>query len=189
MTRRHGYPSKHVSQLKQQGGTLAALLDRQASAFDVEVTPEMARQALPEVLQQAVAETARRPAADTAPQAVSIDGLRPDAAELHYRAPAGALEDSRGHIPALQGYLSNPLEEQGREAIAAQFWEAPLGGYVRAGLDGVDLFGHTITPEQAHRSEQVLAAALASGIGVPTFLAGVQGLIGGNQQSAGTMPL
>lgn len=91
-------------------------------------------------------------------------------------------------IQGFQGYLNNPLEDAGRERIAQQFMQAPLGGYVRDGLAGREVFGHTITNQQARTTEQVLAAAMATGIGVPTFLAGVQGLMG-DQQTAGTIPM
>ncbi|MCE2836721.1 MAG: hypothetical protein LW834_07135 [Cyanobium sp. 49614_E6] len=71
----------------------------------------------------------------------------------------------------LQGYASNPLEEEGRERIANQFWEAPLGGHVRRAAEGLGLEG-----DHARMAEQGLAGLTAVGIGVPAFLAAVQQL-------------
>ena len=76
----------------------------------------------------------------------------------------------------LQGYASNPLEEAGRNRIANQFWEAPLGGHVRGALEGQEVFGHKITGDQARMTEQGLAGLTAVGIGVPAFMAAVQQL-------------
>lgn len=82
------------------------------------------------------------------------------------------------------GYFSNPFEEAGRERIGLQWWEAPLGGHVRAGLEGQELFGHRITDGQARTAEQAAAGLLATGIGVPAFLAAVQGLSTPRDQGA-----
>jgi hypothetical protein len=72
------------------------------------------------------------------------------------------------------GYLSNPFEARGRRDIGLQLMEAPFGGHVRRGLEGAELFGHTVTPLEALRTEQGLAGLTAVGIGVPAFLAAVQ---------------
>lgn len=82
------------------------------------------------------------------------------------------------------GYLSNPFEETGRERIGLQWWEAPLFGHVRAALQGQELFGHRITAGQARTAEQAAAGLLATGIGVPAFLAAVQGLSTPRDQGA-----
>jgi hypothetical protein len=74
------------------------------------------------------------------------------------------------------GYLNNPFDEEGRERIGQQFWEAPLGGHVRGALEGQELFGHRVTGGQARMAEQGLAGLTAVGIGVPTFLAAVNQL-------------
>ena len=88
---------------------------------------------------------------------------------------------------AMQGYLNNPFDEAGRKAISTQFWEAPLSGRVRQGLEGQELFGHRITGDQARMAEQGLAGLTAVGIGVPTFLAAVNQLT--TPQSAETIPM
>lgn len=191
------------TELREQGGTLDELLARNRQAFNV--SPHVAfgydeamRRA--EHLRQAEAmarmqageiaydhggvggETLASPVVDRAQVVLDRDHRRRE------RIKATPDYQRKGRA-GLQGYLNNPLDEQGREAIGTQFMESPLGGHVRSRLDGAELFGHTVTPEQAHRTEQVLAAALATGIGVPTFIAGVQGLLGPDQQSSGTMPL
>jgi len=71
----------------------------------------------------------------------------------------------------LRGYASNPLEEAGRNRMVNQFWEAPLGGHVRAAAEGLGLeAGH------ARMAEQGLAGLTAVGVGVPAFMAAVQQL-------------
>ena len=71
----------------------------------------------------------------------------------------------------LQGYASNPLEGAGRERMANQFWEAPLGGHVRSAAVGLGL-----EADHARMAEQGLAGLTAVGIGVPAFMAAVQQL-------------
>ena len=85
-----------------------------------------------------------------------------------------------------QQYLNNPLEEKGRQRIGRQFWEAPLGGHVRRGLEGQEIFGHTIDAGQARTAEQALAGLTAVGIGVPAFMAAVNQL--STPQDQGTIP-
>jgi hypothetical protein len=86
-----------------------------------------------------------------------------------------------------QGYLNNPLDGKGRGRMGTQFWEAPLGGHVRAGLDGQEIFGHTIDRDQALMAERGLAGLLATGVGVPAFMAAVQQLTTPADQN--TIPL
>jgi hypothetical protein len=86
-----------------------------------------------------------------------------------------------------QQYLNNPLAGKGRGRMATQFWEAPLGGHVRRGLQGQEVFGHTIDAGQAHMAEQGLAGLAAVGIGVPAFLSAVQQLTTPADQN--TIPL
>jgi hypothetical protein len=71
----------------------------------------------------------------------------------------------------LRGYASNPLEEAGRHRMVNQFWEAPLGGHVRAAAEGLGL-----EADHARMAEQGLAGLTAVGIGVPAFMAAVHQL-------------
>lgn len=87
----------------------------------------------------------------------------------------------------LGGYLNNPFDEEGRALIGRQFWNAPLGGHVRRGLAGQEVFGHTITGGQARAAEQALAGLTAVGVGVPTFMAALNGLT--TPQSQDTIPM
>lgn len=199
MSRRHGYVQRHQA----QDAALSGLLAQQAAAFDVSphvafgYDDAMRRQ---EHLRQAES-MARMQAGDIAYDHGGVSG-ETRATPVVDRAQVVLDRDHRRQAlieetpdyqrkgrAGLQGYLNNPLDEDGRAAIATQFMDAPLGGHVRRGVEGVDLFGHQVSANQAHRTEQVLAAALATGIGVPTFIAGVQGLLGPDQQSSGTMPL
>lgn len=100
---------------------------------------------------------------------------------------AAAPEYQRDGQDRLAGYVSNPLEEEGRQRIGRQFWEAPLGGHLRSALAGQELFGHTITGGQARVAEQAAAGLLATGVGVPMFLEAVRGLT--TPQSQGTIPM
>lgn len=194
------YPYRDFDrELAANGQALNQRLADQAAAFgvgDIPVTPEMAARALPQVEAMARAE-----AGDMVYDSGDGSGATPMLGGVErYRDQVAATRQSReARVAAtpsyqrkgqasLQGYLNNPLDEAGREAIGTQFWEAPLGGHVRRAVDGFDLFGHQVTPDQARTAEQALAASLAVGIGVPTFLAGVQGLQS-DQQTQGTMPL
>ena len=100
---------------------------------------------------------------------------------------AATPEYQRGGQDRLAGYVSNPFEEEGRERIGRQFWEAPLGGHLRSALTGQELFGHTITGGQARVAEQAAAGLLATGVGVPMFLEAVRGLT--TPQTQGTIPM
>lgn len=86
-----------------------------------------------------------------------------------------------------QQYLNNPFDAKGRARMGRQFMDAPLGGHVRRGLEGQELFGHTITGEQALMTERGLAGLTAVGVGVPAFLAAVNQL--STPQSPETIPL
>ena len=92
--------------------------------------------------------------------------------------------EGRAH---LGGYLSNPFEEEGRARIGTQWWEAPAGGWIRRGLEGQEIFGHTITGGQARVAEQAMAGLTAVGVGVPTFMAALNSLT--TPQSQGTIPM
>jgi hypothetical protein len=98
----------------------------------------------------------------------------------------GPLYQARGRDVGA-GYLNNPLTGEGRTQIGRQFWNAPLGGHVRAGLDGQEIFGHTIDRDQALMAERGLAGLLATGVGVPAFMAAVQQLTTPADQN--TIPL
>jgi hypothetical protein len=116
-------------------------------------------------------------------------------ADGRYRAPAAAVprinatrlyqQDGRG---SGAGYLNNPFDEQGREAMLRQFWSAPLGGHVRAGLQGQEVFGRRITNGQARVAEQAAAGVLATGVGSWGLLSAIDAL-NGNPQTPGTMPI
>ena len=91
-------------------------------------------------------------------------------------APARTPSYQRGGMDTGAGYLSNPFDEEGRQRMGQQFWEAPGGGHVRRALTGREVFGHKITGGQARLAEQGLAGLTAVGIGVPAFMAAVQQL-------------
>lgn len=122
--------------------------------------------------------------------AEDIAASRGSATHLDARAAEQAAR--QGQVDAAyqygQQYLNNPLDAKGRARIGRQFMNAPLGGHVRRGLEGQELFGHTVTGDQALMAERAIAGAMAVGIGVPTFLAGVQELTG-DQQTPGTIPM
>ena len=80
-------------------------------------------------------------------------------------------KDYAAGYDSMQGYLQNPLEEEGREAMAYQFLEAPLGGHVRSAAEGLGL-----EADHALMAERGLAGLTAVGIGVPAFMAAVQQL-------------
>lgn len=84
----------------------------------------------------------------------------------------------------LSQYLNVPFTKDWRR----QFWEAPLGGWVRRGAEGLGF-----DPAVAAGAERIVAGLAATGIGVPAFLAAVNGLSGGSQvvtpQTPGTIPL
>lgn len=86
-----------------------------------------------------------------------------------------------------QQYLNNPFDAKGRKRMGQQFMEAPLGGHVRRGLEGQELFGNKITAEQALYAERGLAGLTAVGVGVPAFLAAVNQL--STPQDQNTIPL
>jgi hypothetical protein len=118
----------------------------------------------------------------TTPAAGAAEAYADDPRDRAARRP-----DYAAGYGAMQGYRQNPLEEKGREAMAYQFNEVPLGGHVREALEGQDVLGHTITPEQAHLAERGLAGLTAVGIGVPAFMAAVQQL--STPQDQNTIPL
>lgn len=81
----------------------------------------------------------------------------------------------------LAGYLSMPGSEKWR----TQFWEAPLGGFPRRLLGdwGMD-------PGHAAIAERTIAGLVATGIGVPAFMAGINGLSQmGTPSTPDTIPL
>jgi hypothetical protein len=93
-------------------------------------------------------------------------------------------QEGRGQ---LRGYLNNPFDEQGRQAILRQAVSAPMGGHIRSALQGQEVFGHTITNGQARMAEQA-AAITASGVGAWGFLGAIDAL-NGDSQTPGTMPI
>lgn len=125
---------------------------------------------------------------------VGVVGATPivDRAQGYLDARAAEHAARQGQVDAAyqygQQYLNNPLDAKGRARMGRQFMNAPLGGHVRRGLEGQELFGHTVTGDQALMAERAIAGAMAVGIGVPTFLAGVQQLTG-DQQTPGTIPM
>ncbi|MEB3259189.1 MAG: hypothetical protein VKP63_01015 [Cyanobacteriota bacterium] len=135
-----------------------------------------------------------------APQerAVGAEAYRASIAQLAKEDPAVAKAVIPGFLegkPVYQqdnrdrggGYLNNPFEEEGRQQIGRQFWQAPLGGHLRSALAGQEVFGHTITGGQARVAEQAAAGLLATGVGVPMFLEAVRGLT--TPQTQGTIPM
>ena len=112
-----------------------------------------------------------------------------------YASNVGPQMAAPGRTPSYQrdgrdvgaGYLNNPLDEEGRQRMGEQFWEAPLGGHVRRALTGQELLGNRITAGQARMAEQGLAGLTAVGVGVPAFLAAVSQLT--TPQSAETIPM
>lgn len=125
----------------------------------------------------------------------TLSGLPPAAAGGGYQAPAGGVprinatrlyqQEGRG---SLRGYLNNPLEEEGRQAIARQFLSAPLGGQLRSALQGQEVFGHRISNAQARIAEQAAAGVLATGVGSWGLLSAIDAL-NGDPQTPGTMPM
>ena len=114
-----------------------------------------------------------------------------------YQAPTGAVprinatrlyqQEGRGHG---LGYLNNPFDEEGRQAIGRQFLSAPAGGHIRSALQGQEVFGHTITGGQARVAEQAAAGVLATGIGGWGLLSAIDALQSNNTpQTAGTMAM
>ena len=85
------------------------------------------------------------------------------------------------------GYASNLLEAEGRRNFGRQFWSAPAAGWVRRGLEGQEVFGHTISKVQARRAEQAVAGVAAAGIGGAALLSAIDGL--SNPQTPGTIPM
>lgn len=106
-----------------------------------------------------------------------------------YEAPVGAVphinatrlyqQEGRGHMA---GYLNNPLEEAGRQAIAQQLMAAPLGGHVRHALQGqtLPLMDRPVTNMEARIAEQALAGVLATGVGGWGLLSAIDALNGGD---------
>lgn len=127
--------------------------------------------------------------------AADVAGVLPTVPSGPYRAPAGAVprinatrlyqQEGRGHG---LGYLNNPFDEDGRQAIARQFVHAPAGGHIRSVLQGQEVFGHTITNSQARMAEQAAAGVLATGIGGWGLLSAIDALQANNTpQTPGTM--
>lgn len=112
-----------------------------------------------------------------------------------YEAPVGAIPriNAKRHYrqegrDVMAGYLNNPLEEDGRKAMLSQLMSAPLGGHLRAALQGQEVLGRTITNAQARMAEQAAAGVLATGIGSWGLLSAIDAL-NGNQQTPGTIPM
>lgn len=164
---------------RMNGRDLQALLTANAQAFNVPLT----EQALSGGRFRDVdfSPTASAPAQPMKAAPVDVSHLRP--VELGEQP----IYQRQGRDVGA-GYISNPFSDEGRRRIGKQFREAPLGGHVRNALEGQELFGHAITNQQGRMAEQVIAGAMAVGIGVPTFLAGVQQLAG-DQQTPGTIPM
>lgn len=91
----------------------------------------------------------------------------------------GAAYQLRGR-DRLQGYLSNPLEKAGQQAIARQLMHAPLGGHVRHALQGqtLPLMDRPVTNMEARIAEQALAGVLATGVGGWGLLSAIDALNG-----------
>ncbi len=113
--------------------------------------------------------------------------VHPAARKAPRDEPAETPEYQRDGRAYLGGYFSNPFEEEGRANIGTQLWEAPAGGWIRRGLEGQEVFGHTITGGQARVAEQAMAGLTATGIGVPTFMAALNSLT--TPQSQDTIPM
>lgn len=98
--------------------------------------------------------------------------------------PAGSWWN-RGLTPEFSGYDWSK-EGYGLESIGQQAWERPLGGLVRDNL-GDDLLGLKLDENARAGLERTVAGLVATGIGVPAFMAAVNGL--STPQTAGTLPL
>lgn len=112
----------------------------------------------------------------------------PPGPQVRYSAPEGEqpLYQADGR-DRLAGYLSNPTTHLGRQRMLEQAMEAPAGGWVRRGLEGQEVFGHTITNAQARMAEQAAAGVLATGVGGWGLLEAIDALNGDPQQTPGTM--
>jgi len=141
----------------------------------------------PEANEYNVADLGRRARPEYGPE-VFTAGVAEDKAPLRVdEQPATAGQRVDEAYRWGKQYLNNPLEGKGRRRMGRQILDYPLGGVVRDGLEGQELFGHHVTSDQALMAERGLAGLTAVGIGVPAFLAAVNQLT--TPQSAETIPL
>lgn len=149
--------------------------------------------ALPPVAENAQQRRAQAAAAETEREQRRAQRVESQAAYGRGEASAPSSPEpvaAAGRSSGFGGYAQafNPLNGLGPgERFAAaknNFLEAPLGGVVRDWAAQQDWAKH----RQGRTAEQAAAGLLATGVGVPMFLAAVDGL-NGPTQSQGTIPL